>query len=43
MDYLDLELMQYQNDQDHRCDVCGEYCDEEWTCECAEEELHLGI
>jgi hypothetical protein len=40
MDYLDMELMQYQNEQEHRCERCGEYCDEEWTCECDE---HLGI
>lgn len=45
MDYLDWQLALYQDDQDHRCDHCGEYCDEEWTCDCEdeEEEIYLGI
>lgn len=54
MDYLDWELASYQDDQAHRCDICHEYCDDSWTCNCCEdcekescicdeEEIHLGI
>jgi hypothetical protein len=37
MDYLDIELMNYQNDQESRCPVCHEYNDEDWTCDCCYE------
>ena len=34
MDYLDYELMMYQEGQDATCDICGEYNSEEWRCDC---------
>lgn len=36
MDYLDIELMNYQRDEDYQCHVCGEFVSdpEEWTCGC---------
>ena len=54
MDYLDWELSAYQDDQAQICDICGEYNDEDWrcdcchdceksSCECEEEDIHLGI
>ena len=54
MDYLDWELSVYQDDQAQICDICGEYNDEDWvcdcchdceksSCECEEEDIHLGI
>jgi len=40
MDSLDYDLYSYLEDWDHRCSACGEYCDDEWECDCDE---HLGI
>lgn len=34
MDYLDIELMNYQRDDDARCVECGEYITDEWACDC---------
>jgi len=34
MDYLDRELMDYQNDQAQQCGICYEYCDDNWVCNC---------
>lgn len=54
MDYLDRELMRYQDDCERFCDICGEYSDDDWQCDCChecehtycvceEEDEHLGI
>lgn len=37
MDYLDRELMDYQNDQAQQCGICFEYVDNSWTCSCCHE------
>lgn len=54
MYYLDRELAEYQESQERYCDICGEYSDEDWqcdccqeceetTCTCDEEDIYLGI
>lgn len=44
MDYLDIELMQYQEDQDATCEGCGGcLIDQYYDCSCEEEEEILGI
>jgi hypothetical protein len=37
MDYLDYELMRYQEEQEAYCDICGEYSTEDWQCDCCRE------
>jgi hypothetical protein len=49
MSYLDWELAAYQDYQERYCGICGEYSDDDWQCDCKEEdeeeedEIHLGI
>ena len=54
MYYLDRELADYQESVDAYCSICGEYSDEDWSCdcckeceksscECEDEEIYLGI
>jgi len=37
MDYLDWELARDQAEQAAWCNICGEYSDYEWQCECCRE------
>ena len=34
MDYLDWELAVYQDYEGRTCDICGEYNDDDWRCDC---------
>lgn len=37
MDYLDWELARHQESQDAWCNICGEYSDNDWHCDCCRE------
>ena len=34
MDYLDWDLAVYQDYEGRMCDICGEYNDDDWRCDC---------
>mgnify|MGYP000226184133 CR=1 FL=1 len=34
MDYLDWDLAVYQDYEGRTCDICGEYNDDDWCCDC---------
>jgi hypothetical protein len=34
MDYLDWDLAVYQDYEGRTCDICGEYNDDDWRCDC---------
>lgn len=38
IDYLDLELANYQERIDATCDTCGEINDEDYKCGCGQDE-----